>query len=107
MENKDVTLDDVVEIEEFGKKNEEPPPAKSYKVRIDKGKYIFDQQVVSGKDILEKAGKTPHTRWRLHQKVHGGQMIEIGYEDNVDLGEKGIERFTTFELTVGDGAFDE
>ena len=36
----DVELE-TVEIEEFGKKNEEPPPAKAYKVRIDKKKYIF------------------------------------------------------------------
>jgi hypothetical protein len=106
MDNKNVNPSEIVEIEEFGKKNEEPPPASFYRVRIDKEKQIFNQRVVTGNDILEKAGKTPPTRWRLHQKIHGGQMIEIGYEDKVDLGAKGVERFTTFELSVGDGGFD-
>jgi hypothetical protein len=35
--------------------------------------------------------------------MHGGQMLEIGYDEKVDLGAKGVERFTTIERTVGDG----
>lgn len=94
---------DEIEVEAYGKRNEEPPPAKRYRIRVDREELVFEKRVVTGRAILEKAGKNPYTRWRLHQKLHGGHMVEIGYEQDVDLGAKGIERFTTFELNIGDG----
>src|SRR5688500_18020003 len=84
-----------IDVEHYGKRNEKPPPAKRYRIRVDRTTHVFDTRFVTGREILAKAGKTPHTRWRLHQKLHGGAMIEIGYEQRVDLGEKGVERFTT------------
>lgn len=100
-----IELVEVIEVEEYGKRNEEPPHAKHhhYRIRIDREKYVFEKRFVTGRELLEKAGKTPHNQWRILQKMHGGQMLEIGYDQNVDLGAKGVERFTTFELNVGDG----
>ena len=94
---------ETVEVESYGKRNAKPPRAKNYIVRIDNQKYTFDKQIVTGWELLEKAGKIPIDRWRIHQKLHGGQMIEIGYDQGVDLGAQGVERFTTFEVTVTDG----
>lgn len=94
---------EIVEIEIYGKRNEKPPRAKHYLVRIDRDKFTFDKRFVTGRELLEKAGKMPLDRWRIHQKLHGGQMKEIGYDQEVDLGAPGVERFTTFEITVTDG----
>jgi hypothetical protein len=94
---------EVIEVEEYGKRNEKPPHAKHYRVRIDREKYLFEKRFVTGRELLEKAGKTPYNQWRILQKMHGGQMVEIGYDEKVDLGAKGLERFTTIERTVGDG----
>jgi hypothetical protein len=101
-EPKMVTVDEI-EVEAYGKRNEEPPPAARYRVRVDREVLVFEKRVVTGREILEKAGKNPYTRWKLHQKLHGGHMAEVGYEQEVDLGAKGLERFTTFELNIGDG----
>jgi hypothetical protein len=94
---------DEVEVEAYGRRNEEPPPAKRYLIRVDREHLVFEKRLVTGREILETAGKNPYTRWRLHQKLHGGHMGEVGYEQEVDLGAKGVERFTTFELNIGDG----
>jgi hypothetical protein len=94
---------EIVEVEEYGKKNEAPPPAKTYRVRIDNEKYDFNQRFVTGRELLEKAGKTPYNQWRILQKLHGGKMEEVGYDQRVDLGSPGLERFTTIALNVGDG----
>jgi hypothetical protein len=101
-EPKEATVDEL-EVEAYGKRNEEPPPAKRYRIRVDREHLVFEKRVVTGREILEEAGKEPFTRWRLHQKLHGGRMAEIDCEMEVDLGAKGIERFTTFELNIGDG----
>ena len=101
--HEEIGMIEVVEIEEYGKRNEKPPHAKHYRVRIDREKYLFEKRFVTGRELLEKAGKTPYNQWRILQKMHGGQMVEIGYDQKVDLGAKGVERFTTIERTVGDG----
>lgn len=95
---------EVVEVEVYGKRNEAPPQAKKYQVRIDTQKYIFEKRIMKGRELLEAAGKVPVDSWRLHEKLHGGQMLEIGYDQDVDLGAQGVERFSTYEVTVGDGS---
>ena len=95
--------EDEVEIEAFGKRGEKPPKAKKYVVRVDKTKHTFDRQVVTGRQILEKAGLTPVDRYRLFQKLHGGRMEEVAYDRQVDLGAKGVERFTTIDVKETEG----
>jgi hypothetical protein len=102
-EEEGVEYVETVEVEAYGKRNEKPPRAKHYVVRIDTQKYTFDKQIVTGRELLEKAGKMPFDKWRIYQKLHGGQMIEIGYDRKIDLGAQGVERFTTFEISVTDG----
>lgn len=94
---------DIVDIEECGRDNRPPPPAKAYKVRIDRKPYVFEQRIVTGREILERAGKVPVTRFELEKRVHGGVYVPIGLEQKVDLGECGIEAFETFPLDETEG----
>ncbi len=59
----DVITVDIVDIEECGRENRPPPPARRYKVKIDHEKYVFDQPFVTARQLLERAGKTPATRY--------------------------------------------
>lgn len=99
----DDSIMDEVDVEEYGKAGKRPPNAKVYRVRIDKEKYSVPQQLITGRGLLELTPLRPIEKYRIHQKLHGGQMVEIGYDETVDLGQPGIERFTTIELAVGDG----
>lgn len=95
-------LVEIVDIEIYAKENKRPPRAKHYKFRIDREHFTVDHREIKGAKLFELAKKSPE-KWRMHQKLHGGQMKEIKVGDTVDLGEPGVERFVTMELTQGDG----
>jgi len=93
---------EIVEIEIYAKENKKPPRARKYKFRIDREHFTVDCRIITGEKLFELAKKSP-TEWRMHQKLHGGHMKEIKVTDKIDLGEPGLERFVTMELTQGDG----
>lgn len=99
----DVTCCDIVEIEEFGKKNQEPPKASKYKIRIDKKKYVVEVTQMTGRQLLELADKTPPERYTISQKMHGGASQEIGLDELADFTTPGIERFMTLPLDQIEG----
>jgi len=96
-------LFDEVEIEIFGKKNEKPPKAKRYVIRIDKVKYTVSVSHMKGRELLELAGKTPPEKYSLSEKLQGGQVKPIGLEDDVDFTRPGVERFMTLPLDQTEG----
>jgi hypothetical protein len=67
---------------------------KTYKVDVDGEKLHFDYPTVRGRDILEKAGKIPPECHSLYQKLKGHDFEKISLDENVDLANPGIERFT-------------
>jgi hypothetical protein len=93
----------IIDIEEFSKENKQIPKGCKYKIKVDKAKYIVDSSTITGKEILELAGKTPHTKWMLNQRVKGGGVVKIGYDEVVDLTTPGIEKFQTLPLDQTDG----
>lgn len=98
-----VEVIEIVEIEIYGRANRPPPPAKSYKVKIDHEHYVFHQPRVTGRELLVKAGKTPPENYEIEKRVHGGKYIPVGLDEQVDLSEPGIEVFETFPLDETEG----
>ncbi|MFZ0268197.1 multiubiquitin domain-containing protein [Caulobacter sp.] len=95
---------DIVDIEECGRENRCPPTAHRYKVKIDGMPYIFDKRHVTGRELLERASKTPVERYELEKRMHGGHYISVPLDEPpVDLGEPGIEVFETFPLDETEG----
>lgn len=93
---------EIIDIEIYAKQGKKPPRAKKYKFRIDRESFIVENRIITGAELFKLAGKSP-AEYRMHQKMHGGHMREIGIGDKVDLGEQGVERFATMKLTEGDG----
>ncbi len=91
-----------IDIEEFAKKNKPVPNGKRYKIKVDREKYVTDQECLTGKEILTLAGKTPHTRYQLNQRIKGS-VQKVGYEEKVDFTTPGIERFMTLPLDQTEG----
>ena len=98
-----IEIVEIVEIEIYGRDNRPPPPAKSYKVKIDHEHYILHQRLVTGRELLVKAGKTPPENYEIEKRVHGGKYVPVGLDEQVDLGEPGIEVFETFPLDETEG----
>jgi hypothetical protein len=102
--NEQAFLDEIVDLEEFAKSNKTPPSqCKGYRIRVDKQFYTVTQSVMTGRQILELAGKTPVDRYSLRQKFSGGQTKKITLNDKVDFTTPGIERFMTLPLDQTEG----
>lgn len=90
------------DIEELVKKGKPVPRAKRYRIRIDKEHFTVTTQFVTKVQLLTLVGKTAD-KWRIHQKLRGGQMDEVTDGEKVDLRQRGVERFVTMELAQTDG----
>lgn len=93
---------DEVDVEEAVKAGRPVPPAKRYRIRIDKEQKVVEQSVVSGRLILSLVGKTPETHL-LSQRLRGGHVDEVGADEKVDLRERGVERFMTLKRDPQEG----
>lgn len=85
--------EEVIDLEEFTKSGQNPPKGKKYKVRIGDDSFVFDHHLVTGKDLLIKAAKTPIECYTLYQKFKGCDFEKISLSETVDLSKPGIEHF--------------
>ena len=93
----------VIDIEEYVKEGKKVPSGQKYKIRIDKERYEVDKQVITGRELLVLAGKTPPERYRLDMKFPGGRTEKIELDQTVDLASHGVERFVTLPLDATEG----
>gem|GEM_PF-862904 len=84
---------EVIDLEIYAKSDKKPPVGKKYKVKIDDEYFIFDHHIVTGKEILEKAGKTPVECHTLYKKLKHCDFEKIDMKEKIDLAEHGIEHF--------------
>jgi len=95
--------DDVIDLEAHCKAGKKVPHAARYRIRVDKTVLIVDGPTITGHEILEKAGRIPPERYRLDQKLRGGETKKIELTDVVDLTTPGIERFMSIPLDQTEG----
>ncbi len=72
----------------------------NYKVMVDNIKIKFNKPVVTGEEILIKAGKTPVECFTLYQKLKGCDFEKISLSETVDLSSPGLEKFVIKEPEV-------
>lgn len=94
-----------IDVEEYVRRGEIILIARRYIIRVDKQRLISNKRKITGAEILALAGKTPET-YKLYQHKRGHQPSLVGPHHVVDLGEDGVERFTTMakDTTEGMGA---
>ena len=95
----------VFEIEAFAKDGKHIPidPGAVFKFRIDKNTYLTEKRFLSGRELLEIAGKIPPENFRIDMIIHGGRPRKIELSEKVDLAEFGVERFVTMPLDPTEG----
>lgn len=96
-------MEEIIDLELFAKEGKTPPKGKKYRIRIDNEKYVTDKDELTGREILTLAGKSPIERFQLNQKLKGGAVKKVGYDEKVDLTAKGVERFMTVPLDQTEG----
>lgn len=97
------SVDDVIDVEAFAARNERPPRAKQYRIRVDKSVYVIPGPETTGRQVLEVSGHLPPEQWRLDEKLRGGATKKIELDEPVDLSKPGLERFMTLPLDQTEG----
>jgi hypothetical protein len=93
---------DVLDVE-ASSRLERKPVAKRYQIRIDRERYVVESPVVTGRELLGLAGKTPVERFMIFQVFSGGRSEEVGLGQPVDLRVPGIEKFRTLSRDQTEG----
>ena len=99
----EVVVDDVIDIEVYGRERKTVPLARAYRIRIDKPYYVVDVPEMTGLQLLELAGKKPPTDYVLRQILQG-QSVKVELDAVVDFRAPGVEKFKTMLKTAQDGA---
>ena len=84
---------EIIDLELYTMSDKKPPLGKRYKVKIDNEFFIFENHIVTGKEILEKALKTPVECHTLYQKLKHNDFEKVDLNEKVDLTKPGIEHF--------------
>lgn len=95
--------EEIIDLEEYAKTGRKPPKAKRYRIRIDKNHYVVEVSAMTGRELLNLAGKTPATNFMISQKFQGGEAKKLGYDEKADFTQSGLERFMTLPLDQTDG----
>src|ERR1700722_20097287 len=93
-----------LDLEDFAKKTpgQSAPAAHHYKIRIDKTVVTVNKPVLTGREILALVDKTPE-RYKLYEHLKGKQPKPIGPDEEVNLRDPGVERFTTMPRDTTEG----
>lgn len=91
-----------VEIEEYASRDEKPPRARRYVIRVDKQRVVVNGSSATGAEILALVNKSSQTH-KLYQHRHGHQPVEIQPDQRVDFTHPGVERFTTMPKDTTEG----
>ena len=96
-------MSEPIDIEDYFKAGKAVPPAHEhgYQIRIDKTKYVVKSPTITGRELLTVAGK-PVDKFGVYQIVMG-KPHRIQLDEEVDLTNPGIERFTTLPLDQTEG----
>jgi hypothetical protein len=96
--------EDVVDVEALVKSGQPVPKGKKYLIRIDREKFEWPQERITGAQILALVHKDP-SRFMVVQRLRDGRTEKVELNEAVDLTGPGIERFSTLPLDQTEGAF--
>ena len=82
---------------------EKRPHEKGYKYMVRNRVFETENRFITGREVLEAAGLTPVTQYKLDLKMKGNRYREIGLDESVDLSDPGIEKFTYMSRTQSEG----
>ena len=78
-------------------------PDQDNKIQIDKDYFEAPTPRMTGRELLELAGKKPAENFAIYRKIKGSQPERIGLDEKVDLSRPGVERFLTLPLDQTEG----
>ena len=95
--------EEIIDLEEFSKDDKIVPKHKKYRIRIDKIKYVVLVPEMTGRELLQLAGKQPVEDYAIYKKYKGGRTERIKLDEITDFTTPGVERFVTLPLDQNEG----
>ena len=87
----------IEDLETCAKAGRIPGDADAYRIRIDEKRFIVNDPIMTGRQLLNTAEIKPIEEHLIYQITRGGILEDIGLEETIDLRKRGIERFLTFK----------
>ncbi len=78
--------------------------SQEYKIQIDKDIFVASVSQMTGRELLDLAGKKPAEGYAIYLKVKDGQPQRIGLDQKIDLRKPDVERFVTLPLDQTEGS---
>lgn len=95
---------EIADVEEYGKNCELIPPAKSYRIKIDKNYHIVKKKIISQAEIIVLGGKPNVESYDVYKFMNGNpKPIKILPSQSIDLTEKCLVRFVLQPKEQTDG----
>jgi|APDOM4702015073_1054812.scaffolds.fasta_scaffold257990_1 hypothetical protein len=102
LEDIEEVLEELVDLEDCACRGQKPPKAKNYRIRIDGEKYTVSVRSMTGRELLQLAGKDPQ-KFMIVEKDRGEKPRRIALDERVDFTKPGIEKFLTQPLGQTEG----
>lgn len=95
--------DEIENLEVCCREGRAPRCDRHNRIKVDKEPYVSPVSFMTGRQILELAGKCEPDKWKLRQKFASGELKKIGFDDKVDFTTPGVEKFLTLPCDQTEG----
>ena len=95
--------DELEDLEVCCKEGRAAKCVRRYRIRIDRESYVVNVTYMTGRQLLEFAGKCDIAKWKIFQKLRG-EMKEVGLTEEVSFTTPGVEKFKTLPLDQTEGS---
>lgn len=99
----DTNQAETIDVAAYNNEGKEIPRGRHYAIKIDRQTYVVKGEMITGRELLLLAGKTPPERFQLNQLFRFGRVEKVELDEKVDLAMCGVERFATIPLDQTEG----
>lgn len=89
----EAVLDDIIDLEEYARRGQQPPLARGYQLKVNGSPYVVHDPIITGREVLTLAGLLPAEDYTLRVKMAGSRPEKVGLDEQIDLRRKGVEKF--------------
>ncbi len=89
----EAVLDDIIDLEVYARRGEQPPLARGYRLKINGDAFVVHDPKPTGIELLTLAGLLPAEEFTLRLKRAGNRPEKIDLNEHVDLRKPGVEKF--------------
>lgn len=85
--------EEIADLEDYARRGEEPPRCMGYRFKVNGQEFIWNEDHIKGRQVLELAGLTPPHDYTLRLKIAGQKPRKVELNETVNLRAPGIEKF--------------